>query len=80
MNLVKDLWIKLKVSPFGIENNLNLKNRPFSFHEYSLRNPKKFRTQGSFIHINRGKIFERDLISSDSVAKSATLKPWVFRD
>ena len=54
----------------------------------SLRNPKKFRTlnpsnfrtQGSFIHINSGKIFERDLLSSDSVAQSATQKPWVFFD
>ena len=34
--------------------------------------PSNFRTQGSFIHINSGKIFERDLLSSDNVAKSAT--------
>ena len=34
--------------------------------------PSNFRTQGSFIHINSGKIFERGLLSSDSVAKSAT--------
>ena len=34
--------------------------------------------EGSFIHINSGKIFERDLLSSDSVAKSTTQKPWVF--
>ena len=40
--------------------------------------PSNFRTQGSFIHINSGKIFERDLLSSDSVAKSATQKPLVF--
>ena len=40
--------------------------------------PSNFRTQGSFIHIISGKIFERDLLSSDSVAKSATQKPWVF--
>ena len=40
--------------------------------------PSNFRTQGSFIHINSGKGFERDLLSSDSVAKSATQKPWVF--
>ena len=48
---------------------------PRSFERSSLSN---FRTQGSFIHINSGKIFERDLLSSDSVAKSATQKPWVF--
>ena len=42
--------------------------------------PSNFRTQGSLIHINSRKIFERDLLSSDSVAKSATQKPWVFRD
>ena len=40
--------------------------------------PPDFRTQGSFIHINSGQIFERDLVSSDSVAKSATQKRWVF--
>ena len=39
--------------------------------------PFNFRTEGSFIHINSGKIFERDFLSSDSVAKSATQKPWV---
>ena len=48
---------------------------PRSFERSS---PSNFRTQGSFIHINSGKIFERDLLSSDSVAKSATQKPWVF--
>ena len=48
---------------------------PRSFERAS---PSKFRTQGSFIHINSGKTFERDLLSSDSVAKSATQKPWVF--
>ena len=48
---------------------------PRSFERSS---PSNFRTQGSFIHINSGKIFERDLVSSDSVAKSATQKPWVF--
>ena len=56
--------------------------------EYSLRNPKMFQTfepfnfrmQGSFIHINSGKSFERDLLSSDSVVKSATQNPWVFWD
>ena len=48
---------------------------PISFERSS---PSNFRTQGSFIHINSGKIFERDLLSSDSVAKSATQKPWVF--
>ena len=41
-------------------------------------NPSNFGTQGSFIHMNSRKIFERDLLSSDSVAKSATQKPWVF--
>ena len=40
--------------------------------------PSHFRTQGSFIHINSGKIFERDLVSSDSVAKSATQKTLGF--
>ena len=40
--------------------------------------PSNFRMQGSFIHINSEKIFERDLLSSDSVAKSATQKPWVL--
>ena len=40
--------------------------------------PSNFRTQGSFIHTNNGKIFERDLLSSDSVAKSAVQKPYVF--
>ena len=30
--------------------------------------------------LNSRKIFERDILSSDSVAKSATQKPWVFRD
>ena len=35
--------------------------------------PSNFRTQGSFIHINSGKIFERDLVSSDSAAKSLNL-------
>ena len=40
--------------------------------------PSDFRTQGSFIHINSRKIFEHDLLSSDSIAKSATQKPWVF--
>ena len=44
----------------------------------NVRALQNFRTQGSFIHINSGKIFERDLVSSDSVAKSATQKPWVF--
>ena len=42
--------------------------------------PSNFRTQGSFIHMNSRKIFERDLLSSDSVAKFATQKPWVFWD
>ena len=50
---------------------------PRSFERSSL---SSFRTQGSFIHINSGKIFERDLVSSDSVATSATQKPWVFWD
>ena len=45
---------------------------PRSFERAS---PSNFRTQGSFIHINSGKIFERDLLSSDSVAKSVTQKP-----
>ena len=48
-----------------------------SFERSSLSD---FRTQGSFIHVNSGKIFERDLVSSDSVAKSAMQKPWVFSD
>ena len=48
---------------------------PRSFERSS---PSNFRTQGSFIHKNSGKIFERDFVSSDSVAKSATQKPWVF--
>ena len=42
---------------------------PGSFERAS---PSNFRTQGSFIHMNSRKIFERGLISSDSVAKSAT--------
>ena len=42
---------------------------PRSFERSS---PSNFRTQGSFIHINSEKIFERDLLPSDSVAKSAT--------
>ena len=50
---------------------------PRSFERAS---PSNFRTQGSFIHINSRKILERDLLSSDSVAKSATQKPSVFRD
>ena len=50
---------------------------PRSFERSNLSN---FRTQGSFIHINSGKIFERDLVSSDSVAKSATQRSWVFWD
>ena len=41
-------------------------------------NPSSFRMQGSFTHINSGKIFEHDCLSSDSVAKSATQKLWVF--
>ena len=41
---------------------------PRSFERSS---PSNFRTQGSFIHINSGKIFERHVLSSDSVAKSA---------
>ena len=45
---------------------------PRSFERSS---PSNFRTQGSFIHINSGKMFERDLLSSDSVEKSATQKP-----
>ena len=48
---------------------------PRSFERSS---PSNLRTQGSFIHINRGKILERDLVSSDNVAKSAMQKPWVF--
>ena len=48
---------------------------PRSFERSS---PSNFRTQGSLIHINSGNIFERDLLSSDSVAKSATQKRWVF--
>ena len=40
--------------------------------------PSNFRTQGSFIHINSEKVFEHDLLSSDSVAKSARQKPFVF--
>ena len=39
--------------------------------------PSDFRTQGSLIHINSEKFFEHDLLSLDSVAKSATQKPWV---
>ena len=50
---------------------------PSSFERAS---PSNFRTQGSFIHMNCRKIFERDLLSSDSVAKSATQKPWVVWD
>ena len=50
------------------------------FTVISWQNPKNFRkdesfnfrTQGSFIRINRQKIFERDLLSSDIVTKSAT--------
>ena len=42
---------------------------PRSFERSS---PSKFRTEGPFTHINSGKIFEHDLLSSDSVAKSAT--------
>ena len=30
--------------------------------------------------LNSRKIFERGLLSSDSIAKSATQKPWVFSD
>ena len=45
---------------------------PRSFERSS---PSNFRTQGSFIHINCEKLFERDLLSSDSVAKSTTQKP-----
>ena len=37
-----------------------------------------FRTQGSFTILNSRKIFERDLLSSDSVAKSATQKTLGF--
>ena len=48
---------------------------PKSFERSS---PSNFRTQWFFIHMNSGKIFERDLLSSVSVAKSATQKPWVF--
>ena len=48
---------------------------PRSFERSSSSN---FRTQGSFIHINSGKIFEHDLLSPDSVTKSATENPWVF--
>ena len=40
--------------------------------------PSDFRTQGSFSVLNSRTIFERDLPSSDSVAKFATQKPWVF--
>ena len=40
--------------------------------------PLNFRTQGSFIHINSEEIFERNLVSSDSVAKSATQNVLVF--
>ena len=50
---------------------------PRSFERSS---PSEFRRQGSFIHINSRKIFERDLLSSDTVAKSAMQKPWVFLD
>ena len=42
--------------------------------------PSNYRTQGSFIHVNSRKIFEHDLLSSDSVAKPATQKPSVFWD
>ena len=59
---------------------------PWEYHEYvpeilrsfERSSPLNFRTQGSFIHIKQQKIFERDLLSSDSVAKSAIRKPWVF--
>ena len=59
------------------------KSRPFS-----LRNHKKFsnlRALQIFEHkvplsiLNR-KIFERDLLSSDNIIKSATPKPWGFLD
>ena len=40
---------------------------PRSFERGS---PSNFRKQGSFIHINRRKIFECDLLASDSVAKT----------
>ena len=45
---------------------------PRSFERSS---PSNFRKQDSFIHMNSGKIFERDLLSSDSVAKSAMENP-----
>ena len=40
--------------------------------------PSNFRTQGSLIHINIGKISEGDILSSDSVAKSATQQTLVL--
>ena len=56
----------------------NLKLSQPGVRSFERSSPSNFRTQGSFSHINSGKIFERDLLSSDSVAKSATQKPWVF--
>ena len=41
-------------------------------------NSSNFQTQGSFIVSNSRTIFERDFLSSDSVAKSGTQKPWAF--
>ena len=72
-------WVQRKLDIAGTAIEMH-------FVVFSLRNPKSFersspsyfRTESSFIHINSGKIFERDLLSSDSVAKSATQKPWVL--
>ena len=41
---------------------------------FECASPSNFRMQGSFIHMKSRKIFERDLLSLDSVAKSATHK------
>ena len=45
---------------------------------FELASHSNFRTQGSFIHISSGKIFERDLLSSDSVAKSEVVSRMIM--
>ena len=64
------IFISYCINTFSLVSEI-----PRSFERAS---PSNFRTKGSFIHINSGKIFERDLLSSDGVAKSATRKPLVF--
>ena len=63
-------------SEINIDSWIDKANRPISVcklpRTFECVSPSNFRTQGSFIRFNSRKVFEREVLSSDSVAKSAT--------